>query len=87
MNFDDTTQEAEFRATARKWIDADPTPFWIAVPGLLAYLRSWSATQRYIKALGEDPVTLIEPDLRAAWGDPAGKRDVRWQFHLRVGRV
>ena len=57
------------------------------VDHLLAYLRSWSATQRYIKALGEDPVSLIEPDLRAAWGDPARKRDVRWQFHLRVGRV
>ena len=53
---------------------------------LLAYLRSWSATQRYIKALGEDPVTLIEPDLRAAWG-AASVRDVRWQFHLRAGRV
>ena len=23
MNFDDTPQEAEFRATARKWIDAN----------------------------------------------------------------
>jgi len=57
------------------------------VDHLLAYLRSWSATQRYIKALGEDPVSLIEPDLRAAWGDPARKRDVRWQFHLRVGCV
>jgi hypothetical protein len=56
------------------------------VDHLLAYLRSWSATQRYIKALGEDPVTLIEPDLRAAWG-AASVRDVRWQFHLRVGRA
>jgi hypothetical protein len=30
---------------------------------------------------------LIEPDLRAAWGDPARIRDVRWQFHLRAGRL
>jgi hypothetical protein len=57
------------------------------VDHLLAYLRSWSATQRYIKANGEDPVALIEPDLRAAWGDPASVRDVRWQFHVRVGKV
>jgi len=57
------------------------------VDHLLAYLRSWSATQRYIKALGEDPVALVEPELRAAWGDAAQVRDVRWQFHLRVGRV
>jgi SAM-dependent methyltransferase len=53
----------------------------------LAYLRSWSATQRYIKANGVDPVALIEADLREAWGDPERKRDVRWDFHLRCGRL
>jgi len=53
----------------------------------LAYLRSWSATQRYIKANGIDPVALVEADLRAAWGDPAQKRDVHWDFHLRCGRL
>jgi len=57
------------------------------VEHLLAYLRSWSATQRYIKANGQDPVALVEPDLRAAWGDPARVREVRWQFHLRAGRA
>jgi hypothetical protein len=56
------------------------------VDQLLAYLRSWSATQRYLKARGEDPVALIEPELRDAWGDGRQRRDVRWQFHLRVGR-
>jgi SAM-dependent methyltransferase len=56
------------------------------VDQLLGYFRSWSATQRYIKANGEDPVGLIESDLRAAWGDASRVRDVRWQFHLRVGR-
>ena len=58
-----------------------------SVEHLLAYLRSWSATQRYIKARGEDPVSLVEPDLRAAWGAPARLREVRWQFHVRAGRV
>jgi len=57
------------------------------VDQLLAYLRSWSATQRYIKANGEDPVGIIESDLRSAWGDPARVREVRWQFHLLAGRV
>jgi hypothetical protein len=57
------------------------------VEHFLAYLRSWSATQRYIKAKGEDPVALIEADLRAAWGDPARARAVCWQFHVRAGRV
>jgi SAM-dependent methyltransferase len=56
------------------------------VDHLLAYFRSWSATQRHIKAKNEDPVALIEPDLRAAWGDATRRRDVRWQFHLRCGK-
>jgi hypothetical protein len=51
----------------------------------LAYLRSWSASQRYRKDKNQDPVALIEPDLRSAWDDPARVREVRWQFHLRVG--
>ena len=31
--------------------------------------------------------TLVEAGLRAAWGDPATLREVRWQFHLLCGRV
>ena len=57
------------------------------VDHLLAYLRSWSATQRYIKANGHDPVALVEQDLRAAWGEPSRLRNVKWQFHIRAGRV
>lgn len=53
----------------------------------LAYLRSWSGTQGYLKARGIDPVALVEPDLIAAWGDASRMREVRWDFHLRVGRV
>jgi len=58
-----------------------------SVDHLLAYLRSWSATQRYLKDRGEDPVTLVEAELRSAWGHAERLRDVRWQFHLRAGTV
>lgn len=54
---------------------------------LLAYLRSWSATQRYLKRTGVDPVGLALPALTRAWGDPASVRAVRWPFFTRVGRV
>jgi SAM-dependent methyltransferase len=82
--------EAAYRTLKFPFVEIDAPPFpmvasWSA-DHLLAYFRSWSATQRYIKARGEDPVALIEPDLRAAWGDPARIREVRWQFHLRAGR-
>jgi len=52
----------------------------------LAYLRSWSATQRYIKAIGSDPVATIEDATLAAWGDPEMPRAVRWDYHVRCGR-
>lgn len=53
----------------------------------LAYLRSWSATQRYLKANGVDPVALVEADLAQAWGDPRIARNVCWDFHVLCGRV
>jgi len=56
------------------------------VSQLLGYFRSWSATQRYIRAKGTDPVGIVEADLRRAWGDMTRTRDVTWTFHLRAGR-
>lgn len=82
--------EAGYRTLPFPLVEIDAPAFamvahWSA-EHLLAYFRSWSATQRYIAANDADPVALIEPELRAAWGDPAQRRAVRWQFHLRVGR-
>jgi SAM-dependent methyltransferase len=58
-----------------------------SVEHLLAYFRSWSATQRYIKDKGADPVSIIEPELRSVWGDASSKREVRWKFHVRCGKA
>jgi ubiquinone/menaquinone biosynthesis C-methylase UbiE len=54
---------------------------------LVGYLGSWSSSQRYRKQNGTDPVAFIADDLKAAWGDPDGPRDVIWPLHVRVGRV
>lgn len=51
----------------------------------LAYLRSWSAAQRYLKATGRDAVAGIEADLVAAWGDPEQRRIVRWPMKVKFG--
>ncbi len=70
-------------------IAAPPFPMvalW-SVDHVLAYFRSWSATQRYIKDKGTDPVAIIEAPLRAAWGDAARIREVHWQFHVRCGKA
>jgi SAM-dependent methyltransferase len=53
----------------------------------LAYLRTWSATQRFLRANGTDPVALVAADFAVAWGDPALAREVSWPLGLRVGRV
>ena len=53
---------------------------------LCAYLESWSATQRYIKAHGENPVIKILPSLQKAWGDPADVKTVSWELAMRLGR-
>jgi SAM-dependent methyltransferase len=55
------------------------------VDTMLGYLRTWSASQRYLKDRGTDPVALIEDHLRAAWG--AGSREVAWPLNIKIGRV
>lgn len=57
------------------------------LPGYLAYLRSWSACQRYLRATGKDAVALIETEISGAWGDSAQVRMVTWPLALQVGRV
>jgi SAM-dependent methyltransferase len=52
----------------------------------LAYLRSWSACQRRLKAEGVDAVSLLEPEFAVAWGDPGTVRPVRWALLLKAGR-
>lgn len=52
---------------------------------MLGYLRTWSASQRYIADKGSDPVALVEDALRAAWG--AGTREVSWPLNVKIGRV
>lgn len=56
------------------------------LPQYLAYLSSWSASQRYLKRTGEDAVAEAAPAMREAWGDPEQVRSVQWPLLLLVGR-
>ncbi len=86
----------------RRWVDERyrtiPFPFeeipspvfelherWPLAP-FVGYLRTWSAVARYRQATGVDPVARLLPELTAAWGDPAARRDIRWPIFLRAGR-
>ncbi|MHC4959225.1 MAG: class I SAM-dependent methyltransferase [Planctomycetota bacterium] len=55
-------------------------------PDLLGYLESWSATQRYGRAHGQDPVETIREQLEGAWGPPETERPVAWPLVVRIGR-
>jgi SAM-dependent methyltransferase len=51
-----------------------------------AYVRTWSAVQRYIAARGRDPVDAVDYALQPLWGEPHERRPVRWPLSIRAGR-
>jgi SAM-dependent methyltransferase len=53
---------------------------------VIGYVSSWSATARYRKALGEDPVPLLAASLGALW-PAAGETAIRIPLGLRAGRL
>jgi hypothetical protein len=54
---------------------------------LAGYLRSWSATNRYIQQNGDDPVIHFETEMARIWHNSSEKRRLRWPFAIRAGRV
>jgi ubiquinone/menaquinone biosynthesis C-methylase UbiE len=52
---------------------------------LAGYLRTWSATKRFIAARGFDPVTDLTKELLPLWGSPEEVKAVRWPLSFRVG--
>ncbi len=49
------------------------------------YLRTWSATQRFTQARGEDPVAPLIAEIAAVWGAPSAARRTRWPLSVRAG--
>jgi SAM-dependent methyltransferase len=54
---------------------------------LLAFLNTWSASQRYFQERGTHAIDEIEPQLARAWGDPASRRYLECPLFVRAGRV
>jgi SAM-dependent methyltransferase len=51
---------------------------------LIGCLRTWSSTQRFIAARGDDPLKQVIDELRSASGTPEQGRKVIWPLILRV---
>jgi ubiquinone/menaquinone biosynthesis C-methylase UbiE len=54
---------------------------------LVGYLRTWSATQRFMAANQRDPLKKVEEELRRAWDHAEQLRPVVWPLVVRVGRL
>ena len=52
---------------------------------LAGYLRSWSATSRYIERYGADPVADLAASLAPLWG--GGRRRIVWPLSIKAGRL
>ncbi|MFN2567023.1 MAG: methyltransferase domain-containing protein [Gemmatimonadaceae bacterium] len=57
----------------------------LSLDQLAGYVRTWSATQRYVEARGEDPVTPLIEEIEARWGPPGCLRRTRWPLSVRAG--
>jgi SAM-dependent methyltransferase len=82
--------EAGYQGIAFPFVAMSAPPFNMQVrwerAHLLGYLRSWSATGRYVEARGVDPVAVLEERLAPSWADAHSTRTVTWPVVLRVGR-
>ena len=68
-----------------------PPPFTMqldwSLEQLLGYASSWSASARYFKERGEDPVPKLRSALRAPWGDATREHTVQWPLRVRAARL
>lgn len=53
---------------------------------LIGYLRTWSATKKFIAARAFDPVVALAAELSVVWAKPENKRAVSWPLCVRVGK-
>ena len=83
--------EAGYRTIDFPFQEIDP-PLFLMETGwtldqLLGYLRTWSATQKFIAANNFDPVHQLENELAQIWQPRDTSRTIVWPLSLRVGRV
>jgi len=82
--------EEGYRGLALPFAEVEPPSFNMEeqwdLAHLLGYLRSWSATGRYVADRGIDPVVALESRLQPVWGDVRQTRKITWPIALRVGR-
>ncbi|PJZ52488.1 class I SAM-dependent methyltransferase [Leptospira adleri] len=82
--------EEEYKTIPFPFEEISPPSFsmkeeW-TVEQVLGYLRTWSSVQKYIQKNENDPVLVVESDLRSAWGNVQTKT-VEWPLFFRIGKI
>jgi len=54
---------------------------------LMGYVRTWSATARFVAEQGNAELERLESDLGRHWGDPERARRVEAPMYIRAGHV
>lgn len=82
--------EEEYRTIRFPFKEITPPAFrmearW-TLAQLLGYFSTWSATNRFIKATGKNPIEPLAESLASVWGDVETPRLVIWPLSVRVSR-
>ena len=81
--------ETDYKSIRFPFAELSPTRFEMRerwnLHQLAGYLRTWSATQKFIAARGFDPVDSVVEELGTVWKNPEEVREIKWPLHLRVG--
>src|SRR5450631_610395 len=81
--------ESGYRGLSFPYAELTPPAFdmqehW-SLQQLIGYVRSWSATARYVEQNRADPAALLEQSLQPGWGDPDSLRRISWPLSVRIG--
>ena len=81
--------ESHYRTMSFPFKELDPPRFYMqahwSLSDLLGYLRTWSATQKFMESQKTDPIPVIGERLSKLW-DPSGEEKLlRWPLDLRIG--
>jgi SAM-dependent methyltransferase len=81
--------EANYSTLPFPFVPVEAPPFALKlnwnIEQVVGYVSSWSATARYRKALGRDPVPLLRESLEATWPPGFGTVAVSMPLGLRAG--
>ena len=83
--------EDGYRTIPFPFVEITPPAFRMEVrwtlEELLGYFSTWSATSRYVKAKGGNPIEPLAADLAKVWGPVADRRTITWPLSVRIGRM